>query len=240
MASVPITGASDTSQSVLHKIDPITAIQDDIGTSGTSMHVDVYSSFQPMAHRSSLHIPNLRNLVLLVDGLSLAMFEALRSLRDAVAPESGNLGGNSSNNSNNQNEQADIDDLWFAYKTGDKEVVNQIHSSNGGIILQKREDFIRVHAKMEMEKDTELVQRLASSVLNKSSAIDKQVDSLPGMHRTKTEQLDRISNLLDLNKSAIDDLEAAYQTAKERRDACREYISNNACKALGIEKEHSL
>ncbi|GKY98589.1 hypothetical protein MPSEU_000815600 [Mayamaea pseudoterrestris] len=174
-----------------------------------------------------------------IDGLSLAMFEALRSLRDAVAPDSGNLGANSSTNTNAQEQQQppDIDDLWQAYKSGDKQVVEQIHAANGGVILQKREDFIRVHAKMEMDKDTELVQRLASSVLNKSAEIDEKVDALPGMHRTKAEQMGRIEELLELNKQAVEELETTYTAAKERRDACREFIRINACKALGVEED---
>lgn len=53
-----------------------------------------------------------------IDGLSLAMFESLRSLRDAVAPESGNLGVAPNQNGNGGN-SAEPDDLWHSYKVRD-------------------------------------------------------------------------------------------------------------------------
>ena len=171
-----------------------------------------------------------------IDGLSLAMFEALRGLRDAVAPESGNLGsvGNSSTQQNEQ--QADIDELWQAYKNGDKDVLQQIHAVNGGVAVQKREDFVRIQAKMEMNKDTFLVEKLASTVLNKSAEIDARVDSLPGMERNKSDQMERIQQLLELNEKASEELDAAYAIAKQRRDACRDFVRLNTCKALNIEE----
>lgn len=66
------------------------------------------------------------------------MFEALRGLRDAVAPESGNLGGgaNNNNNNNNSNEgnnnnnntntEPDVEELWSLYRTGDRDVTDMI------------------------------------------------------------------------------------------------------------------
>jgi len=49
--------------------------------------------------------------------LSLAMFEALRGLRDAVAPESGNLGGEGANTNENE---LDFDEFWNSWRKGDK------------------------------------------------------------------------------------------------------------------------
>ena len=161
------------------------------------------------------------------------MFEALRGLRDAVAPESGNLGGNAANESS----EPDMEDQWHAYKNGDPEITAKIKKVNAGVAPQKREDFIRLHAKMEMEKDVELVMKLAGTVLEKSSQIDAQVDALPGMQRTRAEQMKLIEELLEANQKASQDLEAVYATAKERRDSCRTYIRENACQALGIEEE---
>lgn len=163
------------------------------------------------------------------------MFEALRSLRDAVAPDSGSLRGN--NSATAPGEQADIEELWHAYKSGDKEVIHQVHCANGGVVLQKREDFVRVHAKMEMEKDTELVQRLANSVLAKSAAISHRVDSLPGMSRNRTDQMNRIEELLRLNRTAIDELEVTNQIARDRKDACHRYIRTRTCNVFNIEEE---
>jgi len=170
------------------------------------------------------------------------MFEALRRLRDAVAPDSGNLGvaANAAANDSSSPETAgstdpDMDELWNRYRSNDPDVVAMLHKVSGGVVLQKREDFIRVHAKMEMEKDTELVMNLAGSVLQKSAAIDEQVDALPGINRTRSEQMKRISELVDLNRKAVKDLEDVYEQAKNRRDSCRSFIMENTGAALGIE-----
>ena len=45
------------------------------------------------------------------------MFEALRGLRDAVAPESGNLGGEGANTNENE---LDFDEFWSSWRKGDK------------------------------------------------------------------------------------------------------------------------
>ena len=49
------------------------------------------------------------------------MFEALRGLRDAVAPESGNLGGNNAAAANGNGESSsepDFDEFWHSYRSG--------------------------------------------------------------------------------------------------------------------------
>jgi Subunit 21 of Mediator complex len=168
------------------------------------------------------------------------MFEALRKLRDAVAPESGNLGVNS-NAAGAQGDQStsaepDMDELWHLYRSGDKDVVAKIHNVTNNVAVTKREDFVRIHAKMEMEKDTELVAKLAESVLEKSDQIDDMVDSLPGMNRTREEQMKIIEGLISLNQQAARDLENAHRKASERRAACREFIQRHTCEALGIDE----
>lgn len=167
------------------------------------------------------------------------MFEALRGLRDAVAPESGNLGGNTSSSAaaNDSPEQPDMEELWHAYRAGDKDAVKLVNKVSGGIAPQKREDFVRLHAKMEMEKDTELVTKLASTVLEKSAQIDEQVAALPGMHRTRTEQMSYIEELLALNRKVAEELEESYAVAQQKRDSCRKFIRGSTCQALGIEQE---
>jgi len=190
------------------------------------------------------------------------MFEALRGLRDAVAPESGNLGGGGvegaaadPNQQQQQQSQADpdIDELWSAYKAGDPDVVEMIRAAcgttSGGTaasgssgtamkLPQKREEFIRVHAKLEMEKDTELVTKLASTVLEKSALIDDRVRfSVPGIDRTRAEQMQLIQQLVEANRDASRELEKCYVVAKRRRQDCRAFILQNTCSALGIEEE---
>jgi hypothetical protein len=185
------------------------------------------------------------------------MFEALRGLRDAVAPESGNLGaaaggggGNANNNSNEGGSgEPDMEELWHLYRSGDAVIVELIQNEVGkgpaggagtagtAAMPQKREDFIRLYAKMEMEKDTELVMKLASTVLEKSAQIDRRVESLPGMDRNRTKQMEKIEELIELNRLASQELETSYRVARQRRDSCRAFIMDSTCRALGIDEE---
>lgn len=177
------------------------------------------------------------------------MFEALRGLRDAVAPESGSLGAASANsNGSNTAEQPDTDDLWHAYKAGDPEVIRMVQTSLAKMAkksgdttptlkLTSREDFIRWHAKMSMEKDTELVTKLSSKILEKSAAIDRQVEALPGMHRTRAKQMEYLEQLIEANREAADELQEIFTKAREKRDSCRQFIKDKTSEALGIEEE---
>ena len=175
----------------------------------------------------------------LLISLSLAMFEALRGLRDAVAPESGNLGGNSGNTAGTdttENADADFDEFWQSYRNGDPETVAMVRKITPAT-PQKREDFIRIHAKIEMEKDAELVKKLAGTVLEKSLQIDERVSTLPGMHRTRQVQMEFIEELLKKNAEAADKLQKVYEEASQRRDQVRQFVKNNTCAALGIQEE---
>ena len=175
------------------------------------------------------------------------MFEALRGLRDAVAPESGSLGVAQQPGNKEQNTEApDTDDLWHAYKMEDPDVVRLVQNSqkksNSPVRkLKTREEFIRWHAKMEMEKDTELVMKLASTVLEKSAEIDRQLDEeLPGMDRTRAQQMEYMEDLIKQNQEAASALQQAYDAAKEKRDLCRKFIKDKTSEALGIEEDNDL
>lgn len=158
------------------------------------------------------------------------MFEALRGLRDAVAPESGNLGGNTDSN---ENSEPDFEDFWQSYRNGDPETL-AIVKKVSPTTPQKREDLIRIYDKVELMKDAELVKELASTVLEKSEAIDERVSGLPGMHRTRAEQMEYIEALLIKNKMAAQKLGETYEKAQERRDQVRAFVRRNTCTALGI------
>jgi Subunit 21 of Mediator complex len=165
--------------------------------------------------------------------LSLAMFEALRGLRDAVAPESGNLGGNN-NASSVETSEPDFEEFWTNYRSGDAATVALVNKVSGSMPPQRREDMARIHARIEMEKDAELVTKLASDVLEKSDKINESVSSLPGMQRTRTQQMEYIATLLQQNKEVAADLEESYAVAKERREKVRQFVRGNTCNALGI------
>lgn len=55
------------------------------------------------------------------------MLEALRGLRDAVAPESGNVGA-----AHTENSDRDFEDFHQLYNKGDKDTVAMVLKANGG------------------------------------------------------------------------------------------------------------
>jgi len=153
-------------------------------------------------HQKIDHITSLQEGI---DSLSLSLFEALRGLRDAVAPESGNLGGTTQVNNDSPN--------------------NNVNESS-------ENDF--EHKKIEMEKDVELVKKVASTVLEKSADIDRRVSSLPGMKRTRTDQIKYIEELLEKNCKTAKRLEEVYNRAEERRKRVRKFVRDHTCESLGI------
>lgn len=214
------------------------------------------------------------------------MFEGLRGLRDAVAPESGNLAGEGNpaaaatdeNNHTAQNVNGgggtgeksntappDLEEMWLAYQRGDPsttKLMQSIVSSDNStatattvsttpipnapmtaaakaLLPTNAEDFARLYnTKMELEKDTQLCEKLAGVVLAKSRQIDKRVDDYltPARTRTRDQQMKRIQELLIQNQQVTVELEQAHTTAKARRDVCRRFIRDHTCAALGIEQ----
>ena len=164
------------------------------------------------------------------------MFEALRGLRDAVAPESGNLGGDGNNNQNNENHEPDLEEFWTLYRSGDPATIAMVQKVSP-TPPKKREEYARIFAKIESLRDAALVKRLADTVLEKSADINERVDRLPGMERTKSEQMAHIEELLKKNQEVTTKLEETFDQAKKRRGNVRTYIRNNTCSALGIVEE---
>lgn len=194
--------------------------------------------YAPVEHQKIDHITSLQEGI---DGLSLSLFEALRGLRDAVAPESGNLGGvqqankngDSPNNSPTENAENDFEEFCQSYQNGDPGTLAIVKKLSTTPPVQ-REDFLRIHKKMEMEKDAELVKKVASTVLEKSADIDRRVSSLPGMHRTKTEQMKLIEELIEKNRETARRLEDAYNRADKQRKRVRMFVRDHTCQSLGI------
>lgn len=169
--------------------------------------------------------------------LSLSMFEALRGLRDAVAPDSGNAAVSSS-------DQDDFEEFWQLFKSGDPETLALVQKATAGNAdapnknaTKQRDEARWIYAKIEMNKDTELVAKLASDVLHKSAEVDRRVAGLSGMNRTKLQQMDRIQHLLDFNQDASKELEESYQLAATTRDQVRRVLREKTCQALGIDEE---
>jgi len=192
------------------------------------------------------------------DSLSLSLFEALRGLRDAVAPETspqigaadGVEGGASSSQQQQQVDQShkskslsaidhedmDYDDFLMAYHKDDPYALELIKASDGKP-PRTREEYFKLRAMNEMKKHSELVPKLAQGILSASDALDNLVSELPGMHRTKQEQMKRIEELLVQNEAADEQLQISYQKATERRNEIRQVLQHVTCQALGIQEE---
>lgn len=178
------------------------------------------------------------------------MFEALRGVRDAVAPESGNLGmasqehpqpssdANAAATAANPEDAADVDEMWRLYRNGDATVTNMIQKAypSTTTMITRREDFVRIYTKAEMErKDSELVGKFASMVLDKFDEIRHGVNQIPGLHRTRTQQMEYIHQLMEQNSQLQQQLDQAYLQAKQRQARIYQLVKNQTNRALGFD-----
>lgn len=179
-----------------------------------------------------------------IDSFSLSLFEALRGLRDAVAPESSLINNNgdpstvisdtTSRRTAIDHEDMDYDDFLVAYHEDDPFALELIRSSEGNP-PKSREEFLKLKAKNMMKKHAELHSKLAQSVLQESAAVDDLVSKLPG--KTKSEQMARIQELMDQNVQAQSDLERAHEQSIQKRNEIRSILQEVTCKALSIQEE---
>ena len=61
--------------------------------------------------------------------------------------------------------------------------------------------------------------------------------NLPGMHRTRDEQMERINELIQQNHEVTRELEEAYVIAQKRREEVRVALGESTCLALGVEED---
>jgi hypothetical protein len=200
---------------------------------------------------NTMKIDRITALQEAIDGLSLSMFESLRSLRDAVAPESGNLGVSPNHSTaaakdkdNETQPPMDSEELWHAYRKGDVTVREMMHKGDNNNntatnSITERKEFMRLYARMEMQKDTDLVIQLANTVLSKSNAIDEQVETcIPGMmDMTRQEQMELIHELVQENNEVQQELQSLYQQVLQRRTKCRNAILSKTSHVLDIAEQ---
>ena len=109
--------------------------------------------------------------------------------------------------------------------------------SAGGKVPKGPEEYFKLLSRIDREGDQALVTRLAEDILAKSHALNGLVDSMPGMGRTREEQMRRIEELMGENRNLEEELVAVYQEAEETRDALRKRLRDVTSAALGIEEE---
>ena len=178
-----------------------------------------------------------------IDGLALSLFEALRGIRDATAPEALVAGDATSTNTNgakvgstrNQDE-ADFDDFLIAYHNQEPHAL-EVAQKAGGKPPQSKEEYLKILARMDFESDIGTAQRLAGEILDKSREVEELGDHLPGMERSKEEQMDKIATLIEENRTIDRQLEEKHREASEKRDEVRTMLREVTCSTLGIEEE---
>lgn len=183
-----------------------------------------------------------------IDGLALSLFEALRGIRDATAPEAlvgdatstdgtkGGSGTKGGGGSTSNQDEADFDDFLIAYHNQEPHAL-EVAKKAGGKPPQSKEDYLKVLARMDFESDVGTAQRLAGEILDKSREVEELVDHLPGMERSKKGQMDRIATLIEENRTIDRQLEEKHREASEKRDQVRTMLREVTCSALGIEEE---
>lgn len=174
-----------------------------------------------------------------IDSLSLSLFEALRGLRDAISPESQTNtitnGENVENENGPQSPQLDLDydDFLMAFHR-DEQWTLELIAKNKGNPPKNKEEYTKLKARIEMEKFKAIVEKHSTDILQKSANVDDLVSALPGMSRTKEEQLERIQELLTLNQSLDKELHDAYTQAEKQRNEIRSILDRVTTEALGI------
>lgn len=185
-----------------------------------------------------------------IDSFSLSLFEALRSLRDAVDPDSNNTNVIAVGNTPLSDTDGDYQDFRTSFGLGEvwtSNIVNYLKQQNiksssnpsADVLFPKtREQYAQVLTTIQQKEDAELVSQLASNVLKKSSAVDELVSKLPGMNRTKEEQLNRMDTLVRENWICAEEVNNAFKEAHGIRGQIRDLLDETTCDALGIEEEY--
>lgn len=101
-------------------------------------------------------------------------------------------------------------------------------------IPRTESEYIKLLHQYELERDTATTEQLAQNILAKSAAVDNLVARLPGMDRTRSMQMDRIEELIDMNEAVAKELEETYQLATQRREDIRGALEKHTCSALGL------
>lgn len=94
-------------------------------------------------------------------------------------------------------------------------------------------EYTKLLLDTEYERDVQTTNALAQDILDKSAAVNDA--KLPGMQRTRDEQMERIKELINDNHAVMKELEEAYAVAKERREEVRVALGESTCLALGVE-----
>jgi len=187
----------------------------------------------PQNENSEIKIDPITALQDTIDSFFLSLFEALRSTRSAVTPEGLTSG------SDNSSSHPEYEEFLTKLQNEEESATSLLTLSSGENldIPRNRDDYAKLLERVEKDRDETLVSRLAQDVLDKSAEVDERVCNLPGIHRKKDEQMERIGVLLQENKEAADELESVYTDAQMKLLKVRSVLQKETCSVLGIEEE---
>ena len=114
---------------------------------------------------------------------------------------------------------------------------NSTSSTSKVRIPLTQEEYTQFLIDTEHQRDIQTTQRLAQTILNKSEQVDNLVAGLPGMHRTRDMQMERIEELLVQNHQVAKELDEVHVLAKERLQEVRKVLGETTFLALGVEEE---
>ena len=173
-------------------------------------------------------------------------------MRDSVAPDTNNTTNNGNDVDTNATASSsstttttpsqkqpidldmDYDDFLLAYHRDDPIALEFIKMANNKP-PKTRDEYTKLRAKFAGIRASELLSKLAGNILNRSAAVHNLVESLP--NRTKADQMERISELIEQNRIAEEELQEAYSQAESKRNTLRSVLDEVTCKSLGIQEE---
>ena len=169
------------------------------------------------------------------------MFEALRGLRDAIAPESGSLGSNgaATTNQSNSNHQTSVSSRVEDDHRLVQQLVDNVFEKSSIIDQMLSCSSSSTNSNHPIENEIESLQQppvSETTTTNNKTSDDTTSDNenkntknpkyvLPGLYnRTRDEQMKYIEVLIQQNNDVIKELQLVYNEAKQQQETCRQYI----------------
>ena len=154
-----------------------------------------------------------------IDAFSLALFESLRGLRDVSTGST--VGVHASNNS------AD----------GSNRVPTPSNELGSAALGGKQLKVGKAVQTVNSEDDADVVRKLTGTALAKSIGIRRCLEKIPGISRTKDEQLRYLDQLVSENAEVEDELKRYLKLAKSQKKEVQSLLRENVCDVLGISND---
>ena len=115
----------------------------------------------------------------------------------------------------------------------------QASTSNQQSITHINNSPAKVNTSLIDQEDSDLVKTLANAALLKSDVINNLLDDIPGLHRTRSEQMEKLDTLVKENLEVDSALKEYLVKAKTQQGLVQEKLRHETCYILGIDIETS-